>query len=511
MRLKNKRMSMKKWEFLTLQQKLTAVFAFTSVLILAVNLYMGTITNALNERVEDVFLSNVRLNDLSEAIDRVQGSMEEYLNTKSSEAMEDYFRSEQDYRELIGSLHTEVTDNQMLLAEKNIHHLSEEYLELVSDAIQAKRGRNVERYGVLYEEANTLYKAIHAFIYSLNNEQFRDNSHNYQNLTTELRRTQVISITMLFFILLGNVSLIFVSTRMVTKPLKTLAQAANEVAKGNFQIKKLPVESMDEVGIVTGAFNQMVESIRNYIEQLRLTMERENSLKEQELMMQSHLKEAQLKYLQAQINPHFLFNTLNAGSQLAMMEGAEKTEQFLEHTAEFFRYNVRQGRQDAMLEEEIRLVDHYIYIMNVRYSGEILFTKEVDETLLSVRVPCMILQPLVENAVKYGVREIDWPGRIELSVYRDGENISISIWDNGAGMGEEKIRQVLSGQGSEEEGDSNTNGVGIHNVLERLRLYFHGNAKLEILSGEGMGTEILITIPSQQEVEEKDVSDYVGG
>ena len=167
------------------------------------------------------------------------------------------------------------------------------------------------------------------------------------------------------------------------------------------------------------------------IEKLRLTMERENRLKERDLMMQSHLKDAQLKYLQAQINPHFLFNTLNAGAQLAMMEDAEKTGEFLENTAEFFRYNVRKNDQDATLGEEIHLVDNYVYILNVRFSGEILFSREVDESLLEVRVPSMILQPLVENSFNYGIRDIDWEGRIELSVYRQKENICISIWEIG--------------------------------------------------------------------------------
>lgn len=257
---------------------------------------------------------------------------------------------------------------------------------------------------------------------------------------------------------------------------------------------------MDEVGIVTNTFNQMVENIRNYIEQLRLTMERENQLKERELMMQSQLKDAQLKYLQAQINPHFLFNTLNAGAQLAMMEEAERTERFLANVAEFFRYNVRKNDKDAALGEEIRLVDNYVYILNVRFSGEILFTKDVDDSLLEFRVPSMILQPLVENAFNYGIRNIGRKGRIELSVYRKGQKICISVWDNGTGMDKERIEQVLSGQAQADERRPGSNGVGMKNVMERLRLYFQGQADFEIVSeGIDKGLEVLITIPGEQE------------
>lgn len=270
-------------------------------------------------------MSNVRMNELSAALDQVQSSTEEYLNTKSSEAMEDYYRSEQEFRRQIEELNTRVTDDEMLLTEKNIRGLSENYLSLMADIIQAKRGRNVERYGFLYEEACVLYDEIHTFIYSLNNEQFKNNSATYQILMNSLRYTEMVTFGVLLVVFLGNISLIVISTRMVTQPLHRLAQSADEVARGNFEIEKIPLQSMDEVGVVTGAFNQMVESIRNYIEQLRETLERENQLKERELMMQSHLKDAQLKYLQAQINPHFLFNTLNAGAQLAMMEDAGRT------------------------------------------------------------------------------------------------------------------------------------------------------------------------------------------
>lgn len=137
----------KKWKNLTLQQKLTALFLLTAVIVLAVNLYMFTMINEMTGRVEEVYVSNVTLNELSGALDRVQDSMEEYLNTKSSDAMEDYYRSEQAYRERLNSLNTQTTDNQMLLTEKNIRGLSESYLELAAEAIQAKRGRNVEKYG----------------------------------------------------------------------------------------------------------------------------------------------------------------------------------------------------------------------------------------------------------------------------------------------------------------------------------------------------------------------------
>ena len=487
---------MRKWMYMTLQQKLMALFCLTSVVILAVNLYTYAVISRMMERVEKVYTSNANLSDLSEGLDGLQAAMSDYLSTKSSDAMEEYYRSEQVFRELLDTLNREATDNEILLTEKNICGLSMSYLDLTNEIIQAKRGRNVEKYASLYGEASELYDEVNMFIYSLNNEQFKNNSATYQALVQSLQYMEMITIAVLLLVLLGNASLIIMSTKMITEPLKLLAETADEVAKGNFEVDQLPVEQMDEVGIVTGAFNQMVTSIRDYIEQVRETLARENQLKEREFLMQNHLKDAQLKYLQAQINPHFLFNTLNAGAQLAMMEDAEKTEQFLLNVSEFFRYNVRKNNQQVTLGEEIRLVDNYVYILNVRFAGEILFEKDIDESLNHVPVPGMILQPLVENAVNYGIRNIDWEGRIELSVRRSGDSICISVWDNGAGMTGERIAQVLSGEIASEASSSTSNGVGMRNVIERLNLFFDDQAQMDIYSeGLNMGTEVVIRIP----------------
>ncbi len=485
----------KRWKSMTLQGKLTSMFVFAAIVILAVNMVMYIVINEMTGRVENVYKSNVSLNDLSEDLETLQSNMEEYLQTRSSDAMEEYYRSEQEYRTSIEGLNTTVSDDESLLTEKNIHALSESYLTLTEGVIQAKRGRNVEKYSKLYENATTLYDKINSYIYSLNNQQFKGNSQTYQELIRSMRYMEVFNILILVLVMMGNICLIITSTRSVTEPLKRLSQAADEVAGGNFDLEEIPVENYDEVGNVTRAFNQMVESIRNYIEELRITMDRE-------LQMQKHLKDAQLKYLQAQINPHFLYNTLNAGMQLAMMEGADQTEKLLGNLSDFFRYNVKREEGDATLEEEIRLVDNYVYILNVRFSGDIHFEKEIDESLIGIRVPSMILQPLVENAVNYGIRNVDWEGHIELSVFKEEDNLCISVWDNGAGMEKDRIRQVLEGKAGESDLRSSSNGVGVKNVMERLKLYFKDQAKLEIFSeGKDMGTEIMIRIPlNMQEV-----------
>ena len=290
---------------------------------------------------------------------------------------------------------------------------------------------------------------------------------------------------------------VIIFTRNIIEPVRKLAKSADEVANGNFEIETIGVMSGDEIGVVTGAFNKMVISIRQYIQQIKDNMDNERKMKEKELMIEATLKDAQLKYLQTQINPHFLFNTLNAGAQLAMMEDAERTYDYIQNTAEFFRYNVREGNTIVKLKDEINLIDHYIYILNVRFSGEIKYEKIIDEGTEDIAMPSMILQPIVENSVNHGIRAMEGRGKIILHAFRDGEDIVVSVKDNGTGMSQEMIDKVLKGELRDDEKPlpAGVHGIGMDNIIKRLRLYTDREDCVNIISeGEDMGTEIVIRL-----------------
>lgn len=486
-----------KWNNASIQIKLTVSFMITLIIILAMNLFMYMNINSLMARVDEVYVSNLNLNELSDALQALHESVRGYLDTKSSDSLDSYYRADQEYRELLEGLNESVVNNPAKIAEKNIKTQSETYLDKVYETVQAKRGRNVERYKIYYDEATEIYGDIQNCIYSLNNEQFKNNSGSYMVLLSSLRYMEIVSTVILAMIGIINMIMVSMLTRNMTSPLIKLSRAANEVAAGNFDVEIEDVGSGDEIGIVSRAFQKMVASIQIYIQEIKNSVERESRMKEKELLMESSMREAQLMTLQAQINPHFLFNTLNAGAQLAMMEGADKTTEFIENMADFFRYNIKKMNQDTTVGEEIRLVDNYIYILNVRFTGEIHFEKEVEERVLDVRVPSMILQPIVENAVNYGIRNIGREGRIRLTAYQKEEFIYLSVWDNGIGMDEEKMAQILKGELKEVDLRSNSNGIGLGNVIERLKLYTSREDVMEIRSeGRDRGTEFIVKVPA---------------
>jgi two-component system sensor histidine kinase YesM len=486
----------------SIRRKLVLVFAFSSVIVFCANMFLYYNINKSIGTIDEVYQSNVGLNELIDTLSNVQNYVYEYLNTKSSESLENYYRSEGSYRRLVNELNGKIIDNDLILMQKNIKNMSQVYLDIIADTVDAKRGRNIKKYKAKYEEATQMYEYINTYINSLNNTQFKNNSVNYERLLIALRYLEIISTVVLLVITSFNVILIIIVTRSITGPLMRLTKVAYEVSGGNFDVDLVQVDSSDEVEIVTKAFNNMIISIHQYIIKTKESMELESKMMEKELMMTNHLKDAQLKYLQAQINPHFLFNTLNAGAQLAMMEGADRTCLFIENMADFFRSNMKSFDQDSTIRDEIKQVDSYLYILNVRFSGGIHFDKEIDERFLEVRVPSMILQPVVENAVNYGIRDIDYEGKICLSVYDAGDKINISIADNGAGMEQAVIDRIMTAKIEDspalKEGNMSrdSNGIGLGNVINRLRLYYDTEDVFEIASkGKNQGTKVTIHIP----------------
>ena len=413
----------------------------TSLIILTVNIVLFFYISRAIDVINRVYSTNVSIGEMSDSLSRVRSSLTDYLNTKSTDSMEQYFDACQQYRDYLSGLNLSGQGRETEAILQDIEGLSETYLDVADDTLQAKRGRVVEKYNSGYERSEKIYDYINAYIYSLNNEQFRRNSEKYEAMRASLRSLAILTMSVIVAVAVINILIVSVMTKNIMDPVR-----------------------------------------------------------QKEIMMETHLKDAELKYLQAQINPHFLFNTLNAGAQLAMLEDADRTSGYLQNVAAFFRYRIKGEDKETTLEQEIALADNYINILNVRFSGEIHFSKELDKDCLSVAVPGMILQPVVENAVNYGIRNIEREKKIILKVERLPELIRVRIKDNGVGMTEERIKEVLAGNAGENPVMKDSNGVGIANVMSRLRLYYDREEVMHIFSeGEDKGTIVDILIPAPEE------------
>lgn len=175
------------------------------------------------------------------------------------------------------------------------------------------------------------------------------------------------------------------------------------------------------------------------------------------------------------------------------MEGADRTYEYVQKVAQFYRYNMKKSEETVTIAEEIEMVDYYIYILNVRFAGDIHYEKYVDQSLLAVEMPGMILRPIVENCINHGIREMGDEGIICLSLYRKDEKVCISVKDNGVGMSEDVIRKVMDGTYREDGMAAGSNGIGMDNVISRMKLFTGSEDVMVIKSdGAGKGTEVCL-------------------
>lgn len=208
------------------------------------------------------------------------------------------------------------------------------------------------------------------------------------------------------------------------------------------------------------------------------------------------LSQAQFKALQSQINPHFLFNTLNAISQLAILENSDKTAEAIFSLSALLRRSLKDSGGLAFLSEETEYIDEYFKIKKLLYRERIRFTMQIDADCLHLRVPVFTLQPLVENSLVHGLEPKPEGGELVLAIRREGRFTSIVIRDNGLGMPKERLQMLRELKNV--SAPSETSGIGIANVILRLQAFFGQGFAWNIESLPGKGTSIELFLPQME-------------
>ena len=320
-----------------------------------------------------------------------------------------------------------------------------------------------------------------------------------ENTTYSSQATRLQRLPWLYFGLLAAavalmLLLIRVLNRAVVQPLLRLAQASRSIAGGDYTGADLPVHSGDEVGQLTGTFNRMKHAMAEHLSTL-------NALHREEvrnLALEKDLEHTRLEVLKSQVNPHFLFNTLNMISCMARLEDASTTDQMIVHLGSLFRHNLRTKQQEVTLEEELDGLEDYIYLQQMRFDGRITVEKKIEADPAAVRLPSFTLQPIVENAFSHGLKSCEEGGRILLRGWMQGRTLILTVADNGRGMTpaeldalQEKIAQ------SERTGRS----IGLGNISRRITMLYP-EGRMQVFSREGHGTVIRFEIPQDDREED---------
>ncbi len=299
-------------------------------------------------------------------------------------------------------------------------------------------------------------------------------------LAAEGRRQIAVSIFISFICcLLILIAVLLLYSKIVNKPVKSLIQAMKrfENDADNFSFSG-GSESVSELQTLSDSFGHMSKRIKNLMEKVRYE--------------ENELRKTELKALQAQINPHFLYNTLDSIQWMCERGETENSAKMVGALAKLFRISISRGHELITIKDEINHVRNYLIIQSFRYRSQFTYSFEIDERLEEYLCNKITLQPLVENAIYHGIDRMVDVGEIKITVRTapdDQNDIFMTVSDNGIGMTEEQCGKILS----KERSDSR--GIGVKNVNDRLRIYFGEKYGLTIDSELDVGTEITARIP----------------
>ncbi|MCG8498887.1 MAG: sensor histidine kinase [Firmicutes bacterium] len=269
------------------------------------------------------------------------------------------------------------------------------------------------------------------------------------------------------------------------QPVTTLRMFMEQVESGNLNIR-YHSSNHNEISQLGYVFNAMLDKLNKLI--------RENTDKQRRIRVE------ELKALQAQIKPHFLYNTLDNVYWMAQLIDAKEICNILSALANYYRISLSKGTETIKIKEEIRHVENYMTIQKIRYANKIDFGIQIPDEILDMYIVKLTLQPIVENAIYHGLRDLDRNGDIRISGKVIDGIISIEVRDNGRGMSKEKIDRVINGFN-----DNSTEGYGLSNVNERIQLYFGDNYGISINSVEHEFTSITVRLPQVFYLEKTDM------
>lgn len=372
------------------------------------------------------------------------------------------------------------------------------------DALLLMKGYGKEYVTNLYEVYD-MQEYLQRYARELMSDTLHDGNDVYRAKVPGMMRVPVFMVLLGGILLVGVVQQTELLNKNITVPILELAKASKRIGANDFSGEDIKTESQDELGELVHAFNKMKYATGQYIQALeekRKTLDLLHQEELERLNLEKHLEITRLELLKNQINPHFLFNTLNVIGGMANLEEAFTTEKMIRALSSIFRYNLKTTDPQVPLAQEIKVVEDYMYLQEMRFGSRISYEISCQVDTAHAKVPVYTLQPLVENAIIHGLSQKEEGGKIRIRIWERGETLFITIGDTGVGMEEEELSTLVSKLKSGEN-----KGIGLGNIYRRILSMYPGGG-FEVFSKKNEGTVIRMEIPVKGG--EEDVPDSGG-
>ncbi len=444
----------------------------------------------VNQNIQESY-SNIW--SISSAIHDANEQIVLYMKEGDEDALSLYYENYEFVEESVFELERSTDNIEEIFLIRAIQNASERMFYLYNLSIDAKL-ESIPSYYANYYKGLTISGYAYGYIEDYIGLLLEENTMQIETIQKDTQRAfwNVQMILLLFAGVYVIISVLF--SRWLTRPITNMVEAAKKIGSGDYDFEDLPIISSGELGELTVAFNIMKGDIGKAIDILKERVEIEKQLREAQLKEVRNielLKEAQYLALQSQMNPHFLFNTLNAISRSIEFETQEVAVNLVHSLATICRYNLDHFNTYSTIKEELYVTERYIFIQQHRFEERIQFFVQCDEKCEEELIPSLFIQPLVENALIHGIENKENGGEIHVRIKSTNKGVCIRVFDNGIGMSKDKTKRFNEGFAREMVG--HTTGIGLGNIIQRVQLIEHSTIK--IISRQNRGTLIKIYMP----------------
>ena len=486
------------WLSITLKQK----FGLYTVMVLLIM----AVSAMFNIRLSDFSLSsfngileeNSQCYAFQEAMDQEVSAFGAYIRERTDELKEEFVlacvRTERCLRSL--PFDYEMIGEERYARTWNIQN-SYEYYRQYRDRL-AEEGSN-SRVGFISElyQVYDMQEYLQGYARNLVQVTLTAGNETYQEQVPLFQRLPSLIVLVSIVLMGAAIWLTRVLSSSVIAPVVRLAHSARKIAQNDFTEEDISIPNRDEIGELVTSYNKMKHATEGYINTLKKNHEMSELLHKEELErieMEKRLDSAQLELLKSQINPHFLFNTLNMIGCMAKLEDAETTERMITSLSNLFRYNLKTSEQFVLLEQELKVVHDYVYIQQMRFGDRIRYDSDIQVDPHKVIIPAFTLQPVVENGILHGLSRKEQGGRLHLRIWQEGRKVIISVADAGVGMDEQQRAVLVEGL---TERQNKKVGIGLGNIFKRIHILYEGG-DMQVYSRAGCGTAVQMTIPQEE-------------
>lgn len=377
----------------------------------------------------------------------------------------------------------------------NIRNCHEQYVKEMKYYLTLK-DNDVERFAKK-NEITRIYGYLATYADRLMTFTLADGNRIYEEKLPAIWSVPITIALVGLLLVLGTVELSALMNRSIIEPVTKLGDASRRISLNDFYIDDIKVDNKDEFGDLVEAFNKMKFATGEYIRALegrRETMELLHAEELERVQAEQALESMKLELLRSQVNPHFLFNTLNVISGMATLEDAPTTEKMTKALSALFRYNLKTSDDRIELAQELKVVTDYLYIQQMRFGDRIKYDIDCRVDKETTIVPTHTFQPLVENCIMHGISSKVDGGRIVIRIQKAADKLVIIVADNGIGMSRESLLELRSQLGDENKGRI---GIGLGNVWKRVHALYPGSV-VHIYSKKDYGTAVRIEIPEEE-------------